>query len=131
MPPPTVSPPAAPVAAPEAPPPVWTDAELKVSVVVPSASWQVETQSSSFDVAVRLDNAQSGARATLAMVRERMRDYGDFKDVFTDIENSVSASATYQPLRSTPLVLGAYTAYEIRYLRDVDGTTYFNRMVVY
>jgi hypothetical protein len=93
--------------------------------------WQVETQSSSFDVAVRLDNAQTGARATLAMIRERMRNYGDFEDVVADIENSVSSSTAYQPLRSGPLHVDPYTAHEIRYLRDVDGTTYYNRMVVY
>jgi hypothetical protein len=110
---------------------VWSDEELKVSVVVPSNQWQVETQSASFDVAVRLNNAQTGGRATLALVRERIRNYGDFQDVVREIESSVASSAGYQSLGSGYLSLEPYTAHEIRYLKNIDGTMFFNRMVVY
>ena len=129
--PPTVESPAPPVPERQVPPPVWSDEEHKVSVVIPSTQWQVETLSASFDVAVRLDNPQTGARATLALVRGRMRNYGDFQEVVREIESSVASSAGYQSLGSRLLSLDPYTAHEIRYLKTVDGTTFFNQMVVY
>jgi outer membrane biosynthesis protein TonB len=127
--PPEVERPAATV--PETPPPVWSDEQLKISVVIPSAQWRVETQSASFDVAVRLDNVATGARATLALVRERMRDYGDFQAAVREIERSVASSVGYQSLGSEPLRLDPYTAHEIRYLKNIGGATYYNRMVIY
>jgi hypothetical protein len=110
---------------------VWSDEELKVSVVIPSNQWNVETQSASFDVAVRLDKAQTGARATLALVRERIRNYGDFQDVVREIESSVASSVGYQSLGSGYLALDPYTAHDIRYTKDIDGTLFHNRMVVF
>jgi hypothetical protein len=62
--PPTVETPAPPIPEPQAPPPVWSDEELKVSVVIPSSQWRVETQSASFDVAVRLDKVQTAYATT-------------------------------------------------------------------
>lgn len=113
------------------PPPVWTDEELKVSLVIPSSAWNVETQSDSYDVAVRLINLDTGARATLALVRERMRDYGDFQEVVREIEESLVSSQGHQSLGAGLLTVDPYTAYEFRYLKTTDGTSYYTRMVVY
>jgi hypothetical protein len=117
--------------APANPPPVWTDEELKVSLVIPSSVWRVETQTASFDVAVRLSNPETGARATLALVRKRMRDYGDFQEVVGEIETSLVSSPSFQPLGSGLLTVDPYTAHEFRYLKTSDGMKYYTRMVVY
>ena len=113
------------------PPPVWTDEALKVSLVIPSSAWNVETQTDSFDVAVRLSNLDTGARATLALVRKRLRDYGDFQEVVREIEASLVSSQGYQSLGAGLLTVDPYTAHEFRYLKSTDGTSYYTRIVVY
>ncbi len=123
---------AAPVAPPMAtPPPVWTDEELDVSLVIPSTGWAVETQSASFDVAVRLDHSLNRARATLALVRKKIRNYNDFLEVIRDTETSIASSPSYQAVSSGHLPLPPYTAYEFRFRKDSDGESYYHRMVVY
>ncbi len=123
--------PASTVPKPLTPPPVWTDEELKVSLVIPSSAWNVETQTDSFDVAVRLSNHDTGARATLALVRKRMRDFGDFQEVVREIETSLASSQGHQSLGTGLLTVDPYTAHELRYLKTTDGMTYYTRMVVY
>jgi hypothetical protein len=91
----------------------------------------MEAMSASFDVAVRLDNPHTGARATLALVRQRMRNYKDFRKVIREIEEAASAGANFQPLSSGLLLLEPYTAHEFRYSKDVEGVSYYNRMVIY
>ena len=122
---------AAPPSAMTLPPPVWTDEELDVSLVIPSSGWRIETQSASFDVAVRLDHAQNRARATLALVRRKIRNYDDFLEVIRDTETSVASSPSYQPVSSGHLPLQPYTAYELRFRKDSEGESYYHRMVVY
>lgn len=129
--PPVATPPTIPSPEPTMPPPVWTDEELQASLVIPSTAWTVETQEASFDVAVRLDNPRTEARATLALIRRRMRNYDDFQKVIRDVESSLVSFPNYQPLDSGPLLLDPYTAHEFRYLKTADGTTYYSRMVVY
>jgi hypothetical protein len=128
----TAESPAAPLTPPvSAPPPVWTDEELDVSLVIPSTGWSVETQSASFDVAVRLEHSQTRARATLALVRGKIRDYDDFMEVIRDTETSVANSPSYQPISSGRLPLPPYTAYEFIFRKDFGGEGYYHRMVVY
>jgi hypothetical protein len=124
-----VTPPPVPPSA--VPPPVWTDEELDVSLVIPSSGWSVETQTASFDVAVRLDHSQNRARATLALVRKKIRDYDDFLEVIRDTETSIANSPSYQPVSSGLLTLPPYTAYEFRFRKDAGGESYYHRMVVY
>lgn len=113
------------------PPPVWTNDELNVSLVVPTAAWHLQNISASYDVAVRLDQPQTGAMATLGLIRQRMRNYKDFQKVVEDVDRSIAAAPGYQSLASTPLHLEPYMAYELRYLKGVEGVNYFNRMVIY
>lgn len=113
------------------PPPVWSNDELSVSLVVPTAAWHMQNISASYDVAVRLDQPQTGAMATLGLIRQRMRNYKDFQKVVQDVDRSIAAAPGYRSLSSTPLHLEPYTAYELRYLKNVEGVSYFNRMVIY
>ncbi len=61
------------------PPPVWSNEELQVSLVVPSASWRMQDMPPSFDVAVALDNNVTEARATLALIRQELRGRNEFQ----------------------------------------------------
>lgn len=124
-----VTPPA--VDAAHIPPPVWSSDELKVSLVVPSAAWRMQSNSAPFDVAVRLDHRQTGAKATLGIIRQRMRSYKDFQKVVRDVDSSIAAAPSYQSLGSGPLRLEPYTAHEHRYLKGVEGVSSYNRMVIY
>ena len=72
-PPPAPSTPAPDMTAAGSPPPVWSNDDLHVSLVVPSASWTIEDMPPSFDVAVALDNESTEARATLALIRQELR----------------------------------------------------------
>ncbi len=112
-------------------PRVWTNDELYVSLVVPTLDWKMQKITPSYDVAVRLDQPQTGAMATLGLIRQRMRNYEDFREVVRDIERSIAAAPGYRSLSSTLLLLDPCTAYELLFLKDVEGVNYFNRMVIY
>jgi len=133
---PSPSPPAVAVpppspAASDMPPSVWTHDELGVSLVVPSAAWQVQDMVASFDVAVQLEKQDGEARATLALIRRPMRDYQDFREVVGEVETSVSATSSYRLLGSGPLDLGPYTVHELRFVKEIGGLPVYNRIVAY
>ena len=135
-PPPSPSPAPAPpepaaVATSDMPPPVWTNDELGVSLVVPSEAWQVQDMVASFDVAVQLEKQEGEARATLALIRRSIQDYQDFRNVIGEIETSVSATASYRLLGSGPLDLGPYTAHELRFVKEIGELPIYNRIVAY
>jgi hypothetical protein len=113
------------------PPLVWTNDELGVSLVVPSAEWQVQDMVASFDIAVQLEKREGEARATLALIRRSMRDYEDFREVIGEIETSVSATASYRFLGSGPLRLGPHTAFELRFVKEIAELPVYNRIVAY
>ena len=119
------------VASSDMPPPVWTNDELGVSLVVPSEAWQVQDMVASFDVAVQLEKQEGEARATLALIRRSMRDYQGFREVIGEIEISVSATASYRSLGSGPLDLGPYTAHELRFVKEIGELPVYNRIVAY
>jgi hypothetical protein len=130
--PPKAPPARAPVApASDIPPPVWTNDELGVSLVVPSSAWQVQDMVASFDVAVQLEKQEGEARATLALIHRSMRDYKRFQEVIREIESSVAAAPGFRFLGSGPLSLGPYTAYELRFIKQVVSVPVYNRIVAY
>lgn len=112
------------------PPPVWSNEELQVSLVVPSSDWMLPQMPPSFDVAVALDNGPANARATLALIRQKLRSRGDFESVLTDIRSSISRSPGFRSLNDGALDLEPYTAHEFRFLKTVDGVEVFNRLTV-
>ncbi len=74
--------PAAPSNLPASPPPVWSNEELHVSLVVPSAAWIVEEMPRVVRRrGLALDNPSTAARATLALIRRKIRGAGDFRKV--------------------------------------------------
>ena len=113
------------------PPPVWTNDELGVSLVVPSTAWQVQDMVASFDVAVQLEKKEGEARATLALIRRSMRNYKDFRKVIGEVESSVAAAPGFRFLGSGPLDLGPYTAYELRFIKQVADLPVYHRIVAY
>ncbi len=113
------------------PPPVWTNDELGVSLVVPSTAWQVQDMVASFDIAVQLEKREGDARATLALIRRSMRSYKDFNKVIGEVESSVAAAPGFRFLGSGPLDLGPYTAYELRFIKQVAELPVYNRIVAY
>ena len=113
------------------PPPVWTNDELGVSLVVPSTAWQVQDMVASFDVAVQLEKKEGEARATLALIRRSMRSYKDFRKVIGEVESSVAAAPGFRFLGSGPLDLGPYTAYELRFIKQVADLPVYHRIVAY
>jgi hypothetical protein len=132
-------PPAAPVPAappapspkpPVSPPPVWSNAELQVSLVVPSASWTIEDMPPSFDVAASLANASTEAKATLALIRQKLRGSGDFKNVVRDIERSISQAPGFRSIANGPLDLDPYIAHEFGFVKAAGFVPVFNRLVV-
>jgi hypothetical protein len=131
-PPPPVSapPPPSPSNLPVGPPPVWSNEELHVSLVVPSAAWVIEDKPASFDVAASLANASTEARATLALIRQKIRGEGDFRDVVQGVERSISQAPGFRPIANGPLVLEPYTAYESRFVKNAGSIPVFNRLVV-
>jgi hypothetical protein len=102
-----------------------------VSLVIPSTDWQLEPTSRSFDVAVRLTRPETGAKATLALVRQRMRNYKEFQKVVGEIESSMAAVPSYRSMGSGPMSLEPYTTYELRMTRELEGQATFNRIVVF
>lgn len=125
---PAMSPPAADLSA--SPPPVWSNDELRVSLVVPSPSWTIEDMPPSFDVAVGLENESTEARATLALIRRKLRGSGDFRDVVQNVETSISAAPGYQPISAGDVTLDPYRAYEFRFTKKVGFVTVYNRLVI-
>ncbi len=122
-----------PVVAPPPPPdlpPVWSNEELQVSLVVPSSEWRVQDMPASFDVAVSLENPNREAKATLALIRRKIRGRGDFRDVVEEIESTVSGAPGYRSLSEGAMDLEPYTAHEFRFLKDVGFLTVYNRLVV-
>lgn len=128
--PPVENPPVA-LSEPALSPLVWTDEELGVSLVAPSGDWQMPPMTASADVAIQLTNPRTEARATLALIRKRMRNYNDFQKVAREIEDSLVAASSYQILGAGPLTVEPYTAYELRFSKDVRGVSFFYRVVVF
>ena len=119
------------IVASDVPPPVWTNDELGVSLVVPSTAWQVQDMVASFDVAVQLKKKEGEARATLALIRRSMRSYKDFRKVIGEVESSVAAAPGFRLLGSGPLDLGPYTTYELRFIKQVANLPVYHRIVAY
>ncbi len=115
---------------PASPPPVWSNEELHVSLVVPSAAWVIEEMPPSFDVAASLSNASTEAKATLALIRQELRSRGDFRDVIRDVERSISQAPGFRQLANGPLTLEPYSAHEFRFVKDAGFVPVFNRLVI-
>lgn len=134
---PAPTPPPAPVAAsPDmklgaSPPPVWSNEELQVSLVVPSASWRMEDMPPSFDVAVTLDNSATEARATLALVRQELRGKKEFQRVVANIETSIASAPGYKHISAGAIDLDPYQAHEFRFTKSVGFVSVYNRLVVF
>lgn len=112
------------------PPPVWSNDELHVSLVVPSTSWRIEDMPPSFDVAVALDNESTEARATLALIRQELRGSKEFQRVVSDIETSIASAPGYQPVSAGAVDLAPYQAHEFRFKKNVGFVSVYNRLVV-
>jgi hypothetical protein len=136
LPPPAPAPPPPPPATPRpadlapSPPPVWSNDELQVSLVVPSSSWKLEDLPPSYDVAVGLENESAEARATLALIRGKLRNQKEFGAVVKNVETSISQTPGYRSVVNTGLVLEPYTAHEFRFLKTSGAGTIYNRLVV-
>ncbi|MGH9321112.1 MAG: hypothetical protein ACRD3V_14670, partial [Vicinamibacteria bacterium] len=126
-PPPDPTPPPPPPAAPAppvnlaSPPPVWSNEELQVSLVVPSGLWMLEDMPPSFDVAVALANPSTEARATLALIRKKLRSGKDFRNVVAEVEGSISQSPGYRSILNGVAALEPYTAHEFRFVKTVGA----------
>jgi hypothetical protein len=127
-PPPAAPPPSADL--PASPPPVWSNEELHVSLVVPSAAWVIEEKPASFDVAASLANPSTEARATLALIRQKIRGRGDFREVVQGVERSISQAPGFRSIANGPLVLDPYTAHEFRFVKEAGSMPVFNRLAV-
>ena len=132
---PTPPPPAPIAASPDmnlgaSPPPVWSNEELHVSLVVPSASWHMEDMPPSFDVAVALDNSVTEARATLALIRQELRGKKEFQRVVANIETSIASAPGYQQISTGAVDLDPYQAHEFRFTKNVGFVSVYNRLVV-
>ncbi len=115
---------------PASPPPVWSNEELQVSLVVPSSAWVIEQMPPSYDVAASLSNASSEARATLALIRRKIRSADDFEEVVQEVERSIAQAPGFRPIANGPVVLEPYTAYESRFIKNAGVVPAFNRLVV-
>jgi hypothetical protein len=123
-------PPPAPRDLPSSPPPVWSNDELQVSLVVPSSAWKLEDMPPSFDVAVALENETTEARATLALIRQKIRSKGDFRDVVQNVAQSISQAPGFRSLVDADVTLEPYTAHEFRFVKNVGFVSVYNRLVV-
>ena len=112
------------------PPPVWSNEELQVSLVVPSASWRMQDMPPSFDVAVALDNDVTEARATLALIRQELRGRNEFQRVVANIETSIASAPGYERISAGAIDLDPYQAYEFRFTKNVGFVGVYNRLVV-
>ena len=112
------------------PPPVWSNEELHVSLVVPSASWRMEDMPPSFDVAVTLDNSVTEARATLALIRQELRGKKEFQRVVANIETSIASAPGYKQISTGAADLDPYQAHEFRFTKNVGFVSVYNRLLV-
>jgi len=112
------------------PPPVWSNEELHVSLVVPSASWRIEDMPPSFDVAVALDNSATEARATLALIRQELRGKKEFQKVVANIETSIASAPGYKQISAGAVDLDPYQAHEFRFTKNVGFVSVYNRLLV-
>ena len=112
------------------PPPVWSNEELHVSLVVPSASWRMEDMPPSFDVAVTLHNSVTEARATLALIRQELRGKKEFQKVVASIETSIASAPGYKQISTGAADLDPYQAREFRFTKNVGFVSVYNRLVV-
>jgi hypothetical protein len=115
---------------PASPPPVWSNEELQVSLVVPSAAWVIEEMPPSFDVAASLANASTEAKATLALIRQKLRGAGDFRNAVRDVEESISQAPGFREIANGPLTLEPYTAHEFRFVKNAGFVPVYNRLVI-
>ena len=115
---------------PASPPPVWSNEELHVSLVVPSAAWVIEEMPPSFDVAASLANASTEAKATLALIRRKLRSEKDFRDAVQDVEGSVFQAQGFRPITNGPLTLEPYNAHELRFIKMAGFVPVYNRLVM-
>lgn len=115
---------------PSSPPPVWSNNELQVSLVVPSGAWSLEDMPPSFDVAVALENETTEARATLALIRQKIRSKGDFRDVVQNVAQSISQAPGFRSLVDADITLEPYAAHEFRFVKNVGFVSVYNRLVV-
>ena len=121
--------PAAPVAPRSGLGTVWRNQDLKVSLSLPSPTWVVRDAAPSFDVAVQLDRAETEARATLALVRRPLKNYGAFQKAVEEIQSSAASSPGYRPILSKAINPSSYWAHDLRFLKDYEGRTSYNRLV--
>lgn len=129
-PPARVTPPPSSTNLPASPPPVWSNEELHVSLVVPSAAWVIEEMPPSFDVAASLANASTEAKATLALIRRKLRSEKDFRDAVQDVEGSVFQTSGFRPITNGPITLEPYNAHELRFIKMVGFVPVYNRLVM-
>lgn len=115
---------------PASPPPVWSNEELHVSLVVPSAAWVIEEMPPSFDVAASLANASTEAKATLALIRRKLRSEKDFRDAVQDVEGSVFQASGFRPITNGPITLEPYNAHELRFMKMAGFVPIYNRLVM-
>jgi len=113
------------------PPPVWSNDELQVSLAVPSAAWKIEEMPPSFDVAVSMSNESTEARATLALMRQKIRSEKDFAAAVRDVESSIAQAPGYRGIENAELSLDPYTAHEFRFVKNAGTAPVFNRLVVF
>jgi hypothetical protein len=130
-PPPPAPAPPAPRNVTSSPPPVWSNEELQVSLVVPSASWAIEDMPPSFDVAVALASERTEARATLALIRQPIRGEKAFRNVVRDVETSISQAPGYRSIKNEAIALDPYSAHEFAFLKNVGFVPVYNRLVVF
>ena len=101
-----------------------------MSLVVPSAAWVIEEMPPSFDVAASLANASTEAKATLALIRRKLRSEKDFRDTVQDVEGSVFQASGFRPIMNGPLTLEPYNAHELRFVKTAGFVPIYNRLVI-
>jgi hypothetical protein len=117
--------------APQIPPPVWSNDELQVSLAVPSSAWTIEEMPPSFDVAVTLENKTTEAKATLALIRGKIRSEKEFARAVKDVDTSIAQAPGYRAIENAELSLDPYTAHEFRFVKSAGFVPVFNRLVVF
>lgn len=100
-----------------------------MSLSLPSPAWTIRDAGASFDVAVQLDKPETEARATLALVRRPLKNYSAFQKALQEIESSAASSPGYRPIVSRSVNVSSYWAYDLRFVKDSDGRTSYNRLV--
>jgi hypothetical protein len=99
-----------------------------VSLVVPSAAWVIEEMPPSFDVAASLANASTEAKATLALIRRKLRSEKDFRDAVQDV-GSVFRLRDWA-ITNGPITLEPYNAHELRFIKMAGFVPIYNRLVM-